>query len=416
MSNVSESTSNEAPMSAAQWVVIGLSVLFMALDGFDMLSISFASSGIAAEWGINFAGLGWVLSIELFGMAVGAVFGGGISDRLGRRPVLLGCLLLTAVGMGIAGHAPDLTVLITARAITGLGIGGILVCTNSMAAEFSNARLRTFCVALVGVGYPVGAAAGGFAVAAMLGHGGWRFIFNLGALCALVALPLGFWLIPESPRWLARSAQGGAGVGTTARPALRWPPALVWVCVLVTATYLLHVFSFYFMLKWIPRILTSVGYTAPQAARVLTWANVGGAIGGMTLGILAGRTRNFAVTLALLLISAAAVVAFGMNTADVGKLIPICILAGFGCNGAILGIYAIIASSFPVEQRGMGTGIAIGVGRLGAVLAPIVAGYLLQVGLSIPLVATVMACGSLLSVLALCVLKRLQPLQAAAAA
>lgn len=405
MLNETESSSLESRMTAAQWTVIGLSIFLMALDGFDVLSISFASPGIAAEWGLNFAELGWVLSLELFGMAVGAVANGLLADRAGRRPVLLGCLLMTAVGMAVAGHAASLAMLASGRIVTGLGIGGILVCTNSMAAEFSNRSMRTLCIALVGAGYPLGAASGGFAAAALMGYGGWRYVFNLGATLAVLILPIAYWVIPESPSWLQKRVLNKHGAARSNADGA-WTKALVLAAVLVTATYLLHVFSFYFLLKWIPRILTAGGYSAAQAAGVLAWANVGGMVGGISLGLLAVRLRAYSVTIALLLGSAIAIVTFGLTTDRPGILIPVCIFAGFTCNGAILGIYSAIANAFPVELRATGTGIAIGVGRFGAVLAPIVAGYLLQVGLGVPMVSTIMASGSLIAAAALYLLER----------
>lgn len=389
------------PMSASRWMVIGLAVLMMAMDGFDVLSISFAATGIAAEWGIGFATLGWILSIELFGMALGALLNGWLADRFGRRPVLLGCLALTGIGMLVAGQAPSLSVLIAGRIVTGLGIGGILVCTNSMAAEFSTHAVRTLCIALVGAGYPLGAALGGFAASALLEQGGWRYVFMLGALFTVLILPFAYLFVPESPSWLSMRNSVKRDTASDGRMTGRWTRHLIVAACLVTAIYLFHVFSFYFLLKWTPRILTAGGYGAGDAARVLAWVNIGGVLGGVSLGILAGQTRTRSVTIALLLASSAAIVAFGLSTDHPEILVAICIFAGFACNGSILGIYAAIASAFPVELRAMGTGIAIGIGRLGAVLAPIVAGYLLETGLKVSPVAALMAAGSVFSALTL---------------
>src|SRR5262245_49505746 len=88
-----------SPMTAAQMLVVGLTVALNALDGFDVMSISFASPGIATEWGIDRAALGIVLSMELIGMAVGSALLGGVADRIGRRPAILGCLSVMALGM-----------------------------------------------------------------------------------------------------------------------------------------------------------------------------------------------------------------------------------------------------------------------------------------------------------------------------
>src|SRR5262249_19793887 len=154
-------TLSTAPMSALQIVAVALTVGMTALDGFDVLSISFASPGIAAEWGIDRAALGIVLSMELIGMALGSIVLGGVADRIGRRPTMLGCLVLMTAGMFMVTgvkHIPELEVW---RFVTGLGIGGLLAANNAVAAEFSNLRRRNLCVSLMAIGYPVGAVLGG---------------------------------------------------------------------------------------------------------------------------------------------------------------------------------------------------------------------------------------------------------------
>ena len=123
---------DEAPMGRLQIIAIILCVLLNALDGFDVLAISFASPGIAKEWGVERAALGLVLSMELIGMAVGSVLLGNVADRIGRRPTILFCLVVMAIGMGAATQARDVVSLSVIRLVTGLGIGGMLACTNAM--------------------------------------------------------------------------------------------------------------------------------------------------------------------------------------------------------------------------------------------------------------------------------------------
>src|SRR2546423_8558126 len=111
-------------MRVGQWLAVLVTVGLNALDGFDVLSISFASPGIAKDWGIDKATLGWVLSMELLGMALGSLLLGGVADKLGRRPTILGCLVAMAIGMSGAGHAHGVSALVLWRLLTGLRIGG----------------------------------------------------------------------------------------------------------------------------------------------------------------------------------------------------------------------------------------------------------------------------------------------------
>src|SRR4030095_17205882 len=184
-----------SPMSVPQIVVVAITIALNALDGFDVLSISFASPGIAQEWGIDRAALGIVLSMELIGMALGSVFLGGVADKIGRRPTILGCLVVMAVGMVLATTVRGLIDLSIWRIVTGLGIGGMLASINAVAAEFSNEKRRPVCVSIMAIGYPIGAVIGGAIVARLLQGHDWRAVFHFGAAITAAFIPLVFLLL-----------------------------------------------------------------------------------------------------------------------------------------------------------------------------------------------------------------------------
>ena len=190
--------------------VVGITIALNALDGFDVLSISFASPGIAAEWGIDRAALGIVLSMELIGMAIGSIFLGGVADKIGRRPTILGCLVVMAIGMLMATTVRGLVDLSIWRIVTGLGIGGMLAAINAVAAEFSNTRRRDLSVSLMSIGYPVGAVLGGLVAAQLLRGNDWRSVFYFGAGVTAVLIPVVYFVVPESVHWLARRQPKGA--------------------------------------------------------------------------------------------------------------------------------------------------------------------------------------------------------------
>src|SRR5215813_4118685 len=192
----------KSPMSVMQTLIIAITIGLNALDGFDVASISYASPGIAKEWGIDRGALGIVLSMEVFGMALGSIFLGGVADKIGRRRTVLGCVTIMAVGMFMATTVHGVVDLSVWRVITGLGIGGMLAAINAVAAEFSNTRRRDWSVAIMSIGYPVGAALGGFITSASLTLADWRYVFEFGATATLVFIPLVFFFVPESVHWL----------------------------------------------------------------------------------------------------------------------------------------------------------------------------------------------------------------------
>jgi benzoate transport len=418
-----------ASMSRLQVAVVGLTIALNALDGFDVLSISFASPGIAREWGMNPAALGIVLSMELIGMALGSVFLGGVADKIGRRPTILGCLVIMAVGMFMATTVRGLVDLSIWRVVTGLGIGGMLAAINAVAAEFSNTRRRALGVSLMSIGYPVGAVLGGLVVAQLLRvNTDWRPIFYFGAAMTTLLIPFVYFVVPESVHWLARRQPAGAldrinqalrrmGHATvsalpeiTASARTRsiaeiFQPGLVAITTIVTLAYFFHITTFYFIVKWIPKIVVDMGFAQSSAAGVLVWTNVGGATGGAVFGLLTLRFGLKPLTITLLVLSTVMVTLFGRSPADLERLSLICAMAGFCTNAGIVGLYAIIAQVFPTQVRAFGTGFTVGVGRGGSVLAPIIAGFLFNAGYSLPVVALTMASGSLLAAAVLIMLK-----------
>jgi benzoate transport len=424
-----------SPMSAMQVVVIAITIGLNALDGFDVLAISFASPGIARDWHIDRAALGLVLSMELAGMGLGSIFLGGVADKIGRRRTLLGCLAVMTLGMIMAARAKGVYDLSAWRVFTGLGIGGMLAAINAVAAEFSNARRRSLNVSLMAIGYPAGAVVGGSIAALLLERGNWRMVFAFGAAATTAFIPLVFLLVPESVSWLCRRQPPGAlhnvnrslarmlHPAVTDLPALTpearrrsvgdiFSPQLVRVTVLMTMAYFLHITTFYFILKWVPKIVVDMGFTPSSAAGVLVWANVGGATGGAVLGLLSLRFGLKQLTMWALAISTVMVAVFGRGQANLSQLSLVCAVAGFFTNAGVVGLSGLMAQVFPTHARATGTGFTIGFGRAGAWLAPIIAGYLFHAGYGLEFVAVSMGAGSLVAALALWLL----PYEAVAAA
>ena len=197
-------------MSVAQIAAVAITIGLNAIDGFDVLAISFASPGIAREWGIDRAALGIVLSMELIGMGLGSILLGGVADKIGRRRTLLGCLVVMTLGMVMATRAKGVYDLSVWRVFTGLGIGGMLASINAVAAEFSSDKRRSLNVSLMAIGYPIGAVIGGSIAAILLKQGEWRVVFEFGAVVTALFIPLVLWLVPESIAWLCQRQPAGA--------------------------------------------------------------------------------------------------------------------------------------------------------------------------------------------------------------
>ena len=408
----------QEPMGRLQVVAVALCILLLAVDGFDVLSISFAAPGIASEWGIDRAALGLVLSMELIGMGVGALIVGNVADRLGRRPTILLSLVLVSIGMALAATSTSVALLSVYRFATGIGIGGILAATTAIASEYANDRHRSLAVSLMAGGYPLGAIIGGVIVSVLLAYFSWRSVFLFGAALTAAFIPIVWKLLPESISFLIEKRPAGAleRVNSTllrmghaniaALPERRdtvrksgtarlFEPGLAKTTILLTAAFFAHIMTFYFFVKWIPKLVVDMGYAAPLAGSVLVWFNVGGLLGSVLFGLLTQRFRLRVLVISAFVLSAVAVTAFGQGPNDLLRLSITAAVGGFFTNAAVVGMYALFAQSFPTPVRAGGTGFAIGFGRGGAALGPIAAGLLFAAGGGLPVVALIMSAGSL---------------------
>jgi benzoate transport len=418
----------KTPMTTMQVIIIAITVGLNGLDGFDVLSISYASPGIAAEWGIDRGVLGLVLVAELIGMAIGSIVLGGVADKVGRRPLMLGCLGAMSVGMFMVTLADSLAALSAWRVVTGLGIGGMLAAINAVAAEFSNAKNKHLCVSIMSIGYPAVGAVGGAFASILLRDYDWRAVFYFGLTVTVAFIPIVYFLIPESVHWLARKQPVGAldrinramkHIGKATISALPhvseetrkrsvtdiFRPGLIGTTLICAAAYFFHITTFYYILKWVPDIVVRMGFPASSAGGVLTWYMAGGATGGAVLGLLTIKYGLKALTIGVLVLSTVMVTIFGQTPADLGQLGMVCFLAGFFTNAGIVGLYAIFAHAYPTHVRATGTGFAIGVGRGGSVLAPAAAGFLFEAGWGVPGISVLMALGSLVAAGVLLMLK-----------
>jgi benzoate transport len=420
---------DRAPMSRFQWGVVAVMVGLNALDGFDVLSISFASPGIAKAWGIDRAALGLVLSMELIGMAIGSLILGGVADRVGRRATILGCLVLMAIGMLGAASAHDVVALSAWRVVTGFGIGGMLAATNAAVAEAANGRQRALAVVLMAAGYPIGTVIGGSISAMLLNSYGWQSVFVFGAIATSCFVPLVLLFAPESISFLMHKRPADALARTNAvlarmgHPAIDalpavatksrrasvtdlFAPGMARATLLLTLAYLMHIMTFYFILKWIPKIVVDMGFAPAAAAGVLVWASVGGASGSLLLGLLTARVRLLPLTIGAMVASVALVIAFGRGQSDLQGLSLVAAAAGFVTNAGVVGLYALLAKTFPTRLRATATGFVIGIGRGGSALAPALAGLLFAAGYMLDSVAVLMSLGSAFAAVALIGLRR----------
>lgn len=412
-------------MGTRQWIAVALTIGLNALDGFDVLSSAFAGPGIKQEWNLAPDGLGAVLSMELIGMGVGSLVLGGSADKFGRRPTMLFCLVLMAIGMFLATTATSPQILSAYRVITGFGIGGMLAATNAAVFEMSSRKHRALAMALMVIGYPIGAFLGGLISAELLKSHDWRAVFMFGAIMTTIFLPLVWLFVPETPAWLAQARPANAleRINATlvrfghqpvtelgpqapheaeANLADIFKPAYRRATIVLSVGYAAHALTFYYILKMAPSIISDPQFagqefTKAQGASVLAYANLGGALGGACFGWFMHRFGIKRATMVTLAISAAMVARFGYGAETLTGWTWAVVLTGMFTNAAIVGFYAAFAASYPTHAKATGTGFALSVGRGGAALSPYLAGLLFTGQAGLMTTSLIMATGSVVA-------------------
>ena len=394
---------DDAPMSRTQIRAVAITFMLSALDGYDVLSATFAAPAISADWGIGKAALGIVLSAGLAGMALGALLLAPLADSVGRKAMILVSLVLMAIGMLGCAMSPSIEWLASWRVITGLGIGACVAVINPVAAEFANARRRPLTVAIMAVGFPAGGVIGGVVAALLLRQFGWEAVFTLGSVAAAVLIPVIMFALPESLGYLlARERRDGLSrvnavlvrYGQPTVAALAYPsvsrvgyaaifsPRIGTVTAWITLVNVLFVLTVYYVLSWLPQLVADAGFEPSVASLVSVAASSAGVVGGLALGFLAQRGRLRELVASGLLGLAAATALFGAMPPSLPLLFLAASLCGFFLFGGAAGMYATLATTFPDEARAAGTGFVSGMGRISSACAPALAGWLFAAGLT----------------------------------
>lgn len=398
---------SQAPMSGYQWLIVALCTFMNCLDGFDVMAVAFTGPSVTEEFGLSGSEFGLLVSVGLIGMAIGSMLLAPFADLIGRRPLILVSLVLGTIGMFGAATAPSVTVMGLFRLVTGIGVGGILASTNVIASEFSNARNRGLAIGIYTAGYGIGATAASLVAKTVVG-GDWRIVFYAGGIGTLLALIVIAVVLPESVAFLEQRRPGdalerinrtlarmrmepvtgadldrGAATGSTAeRAGTGWLRQLLTPTVLLWLTFITIMFGFYFVNSWTPTLLVEEGLSESAAVTAGMAISIGGTVGSVLYGVVARVRTPRVVLIGFSLLSAAMMIIFIVSTSTLWLGFAVGVVVGALINGCIAGAYTVGPPLYPANVRSVGMGWALGMGRIGAILSPTVAGMLKDAGAS----------------------------------
>ena len=383
------------------------SFLAMFADGYDISVMGFAVPTLSKIWHVDTGRQGWVLTASLIGILGGSPLLGYIGDRFGRKTaVLIGSVIYGATTLAVI-WLHGFWVSIALRFCTGIGIGGLMPNTIALNSELSPKHLRAMLIVLMFTGITLGSSAPGLLSAWTLPVYGWSVLFLVGGAVPLLVAACLYFTLPESVKFLARRPErraellntarrmrndlvldedvqfdstttgpekGGIGTGEIFGPGFRAITPLLWVCFLTT------LMANYFLNSWTPQLFNSAGLSPKQAALASSWYHVGGTASGLVVSVLLDRF-GFVVIVALFVCAAPAIAAIGAGSLSYATLAPLAAIAGFSVLGAQFGNNAAAGLLYPTQFRSKAVGWALGIGRFGAMVGPLVGGYLIKMHL-----------------------------------
>ncbi len=405
----------------------------MFADGFDVQVMGYISPALIGAWHLNRAALGPALGAGLFGLMIGALVWSPVADRIGRKPVMLIGLTIFGLMSLATAFAPDLDSMIVLRALTGLGLGGVMPNAVALTSEYAPRRFKTSFVILMWFGFTFGSGFGGGIAAALVHAWGWQAAFLFGGILPLMLVPLLAWALPESVRILAArrpTPDGQARIGAVLRrldPLVATDDRFVLVedaatsqrsilsglsglfeggraiiTLLLWIMFFANLLELYFLGNWMPTLMHDAGLSQATAILATSMIHFGAIFGTLVIGAASDR---------LMTMSYVAAGIFTVLIGHAGSSVPLGIMLGFGAGFFITGgqvcANALAAQLYPTASRATGIGWALGVGRLGSVVGPVAGGLLLGAGWSIHTVFLAAGLPSLLAAASVLLLGRI---------
>lgn len=392
---------NESRLSAYQWLVLILGLLTAMFDGYDTQGIAYVAPVIAQDLGMQVSALGPIFGAGLVGLMIGAIFFGMLADKIGRKQAIIWSVLVFSIFSILTPLGHTFQSLLILRFLAGIGLGGALPNVIAYVLEYSPQRMRGLLVNSPNAFFALGSITGGLLATKLIPAFGWQSTFYVGGIVPLLFLVvIAIWL-PESARFLLATGKSPEKVARimqkiapernfTSATRFTLEPQLQGVTVkhlftegrasatlLLWVAFFMNLFILLYLINWMPTLLRQSGQPLETAILTTVWYNIGGFLGGLAMGWIADRFGSPHNVLSIAYVGAVAFIATAAYNLDTTMiLIPAMFLAGVSINGGQASLNTIAATYYPTAIRATGIGWALGIGRIGSILGPVVGGIL----------------------------------------
>jgi AAHS family 4-hydroxybenzoate transporter-like MFS transporter len=409
-------------MTSMQWLLLALCFLIVAVDGMDVAIMGFLAPSITQEWHASRAAFGVVMSAAPVGLVLGALIAGPTSDRIGRKTVLVGSVLLFGIFTVCTSFTGSLTEMAVLRLLTGLGLGAAMPNSTTLLSEYVPTRSRSLLIAIMFTGFNLGSGVVGFVAAWLIPLLGWRSVLQVGGALPILLVPILLLLLPESARFMVVRKKADEHIArvlgricrATFAPGTQFhapePPLRVRtpVRVLFSAgygtltaalwvTYFMGLLVIYLLTGWLPTLIKDAGLPISTAANITALFQIGGTVGAILVGWAMDHAKPTRVIGAAYALGALCVVLVGINGAlstSIGILVA---AAGFFMSGAQTGLNAFAPNCYPTVARATGVSWMLGMGRFGSILGSSIGGVFLGMGLGFNAIICMLAVPALLA-------------------
>lgn len=398
-----EEVIDKAKISPFHWRILFWCTLIIIFDGYDLVIYGVVLPILMQQWQLDPVTAGALGSTALFGMMIGAMLLGTLSDRFGRKKMIVLCIVLFSGFTALNGFAQTPLQFGVMRFIAGLGIGGVMPNVVALMSEYSPRRIRSTLVAVMFSGYAIGGMLSAVLGIWIVPQFGWQVMFYL-AVIPLLLLPLIWTQLPDSVAFLVRqgkiaearkvlAALTGKPLPDDAELAVHQPQkteqSLAALFSNNRALSTLMFFQAFFMCllmvyglgSWLPKLMTMAGYGFGSSLMFLLFLNIGGIIGAIGGGWLSDRFHPRPVLMLFFTLAAVSLALLGFKS-HVAVLYFLVTVAGATTIGSQILLYAYVAQFYPTAIRSTALGWSSGVGRIGAILGPVLGGALLAMQLS----------------------------------